>query len=139
MRKSRWLLLGLLIAGSVCAVVVVLTLMMRSPLTKENFDRIQVGMTRTEVEAVFGEPPTSLLFENYSLWESADGYQIMTVEFGEDGRVLRTGWSDFPDDRTALQKALDSLPLRQLWIKDEPSHLTPYRIHGGVGPASSSI
>jgi hypothetical protein len=25
------------------------------------------------------------------------------------------------------------------WIQDQPTHLTPYRIHGGVGPVSSSI
>ena len=25
------------------------------------------------------------------------------------------------------------------WGQDQPGHLTPYRIHGGVGPASSSI
>jgi hypothetical protein len=28
---------------------------------------------------------------------------------------------------------------RRFWMNDQPSHLTPYRIHGGVGPASSSI
>jgi hypothetical protein len=25
------------------------------------------------------------------------------------------------------------------WPREQPSYLTPYRIHGGVGPASSSI
>ena len=29
--------------------------------------------------------------------------------------------------------------LRRPWITDQPSHLTPYRIHGGVGPKSSEI
>ena len=28
---------------------------------------------------------------------------------------------------------------RRFWMNDQPSHLTPYRIHGGVGPASSTI
>jgi hypothetical protein len=29
---------------------------------------------------------------------------------------------------------------RDFWSNDDPpSHLTPYRIHGGVGPASSAI
>ncbi len=28
---------------------------------------------------------------------------------------------------------------RRFWMNDQPSHLTPYRIHGGVSPASSSI
>jgi hypothetical protein len=29
--------------------------------------------------------------------------------------------------------------LRRPWMRDEPSSLPVYRIHGGVGPASSSI
>jgi hypothetical protein len=44
------------------------------------------------------------------------------------------------------QMLIDSENLRQMhdewrrfWMNDQPSHLTPYRIHGGVGPASSSI
>lgn len=43
------------------------------------------------------------------------------------------------------QMMIDSENLRQMhdewrrfWMNDQPSHLTPYRIHGGVGPASSS-
>jgi hypothetical protein len=27
---------------------------------------------------------------------------------------------------------------RRFWMNDQPSHLTPYRVHGGVGPAASS-
>lgn len=45
------------------------------------------------------------------------------------------------------QQLIESENLRQMheeWrrgpgLNDEPSHLTPYRIHGGVGPASSGI
>ena len=44
------------------------------------------------------------------------------------------------------QMMIDSENLRQMhdewrrfWMNDQPSHLTPYRIHGGIGPASSSI
>ena len=43
------------------------------------------------------------------------------------------------------QMMIDSENLRQIhdewrrfWMNDQPSHLTPYRVHGGVGPASSS-
>ena len=28
---------------------------------------------------------------------------------------------------------------RRFWMNDQPSHMTPYRTHGGVGPASSSL
>jgi hypothetical protein len=45
------------------------------------------------------------------------------------------------------QLLIDSENLRELhdewrrgdWLKDQPSGLTPYRIHGGVGPKSSEI
>src|SRR5713226_5962638 len=44
------------------------------------------------------------------------------------------------------QMMIDSENLRQMhdewrrfWMNDQPSHLTPYRIHGGVGPASSHV
>ena len=44
------------------------------------------------------------------------------------------------------QMMIDSENLRQIhdewrrfWMNDQPSHLTPYRVHGGVGPASSTL
>ncbi len=138
MRKRRWLLLGLLIAGSGCAVAVALVLLPPGPeVTPENYGRVQNGMTRAEVEAIFGAPPTAVPSDNEAMWESGDGYRIAAVEFDEDGRVAGSNWVSYTDDRTAFQKALDILPWRHKDTK--PSHLTPYRIHGGVGPASSSI
>ena len=42
------------------------------------------------------------------------------------------------------QLMIDSENLRQIqdewrrfWMNDQPSHLTPFRVHGGVGPAVS--
>jgi hypothetical protein len=56
--------------------------------------------------------------------------------------------SEYPSDpmvRTE-QVLIDSENLRQIhdgysriWMSDQPSHLTPYRIHGGVGPAPSAF
>ena len=44
------------------------------------------------------------------------------------------------------QLLIDSENLRQVhdewrrfWMNDQPSHLTPYRIHGGVAPAASAF
>jgi hypothetical protein len=55
MRKNRWLLLGLLLASIVGVVLLVLALLPPSPgVTKVNFDRIEVGMTRAEVEVILG-------------------------------------------------------------------------------------
>ncbi len=53
MRVNRWLLLGLLIACIVGVALVVLAWLPRPGVNKENFDRIEIGMTRVEVEAIF--------------------------------------------------------------------------------------
>ena len=70
-----------------------------------------------------------------------------------DANVAKLGSLPFPllinryssDPMIRLEKMMiDSENLRQMhdewrqfWMKDQPTHLTPYRIHGGVGPASS--
>ena len=58
MLKYRWLLFGLSLLMAACVVVVALALLLppQSGVTKENFDRIQIGMTRAEVEQIFGIP-----------------------------------------------------------------------------------
>lgn len=42
-----------------------------------------------------------------------------------------------PSDPMVRMELIESENLREQ--QDEPSNLTPYRVHGGVGPASSSI
>ncbi len=55
-------------------------------------------------------------------------------------------WNQYSSDPLIRleQQLIDSENLRQMhdefrrfWMNDQPSHLTPYRVHGGVGPASS--
>jgi len=64
--------------------------------------------------------------------------------------LLNTGcvWNQYSSDPLVRieEQLIDSENLRQMhdefrrfWMNDQPSHLTPYRIHGGVGPAVSSI
>jgi hypothetical protein len=57
------------------------------------------------------------------------------------GCILNMYSSD-PNERTQ-QLLNQSEDLRQIrgewnrfWMVDQPSHLTPYRIHGGIGPAA---
>ena len=74
------------------------------------------------------------------------------VYSGRIGRVLVPSSGCFvnqysSDPLTRMEEnMIDSENLRQMhdewrrfWMNDQPSHLTPYRVHGGVGPASSSF
>ncbi len=120
MRKNRWLLLGLLLASIAGIVLVVLALLLPRPgVTEENFDRIEVGMTRAEVEAIFGGPATgsnpwvwgNLPKENE--WENEASGDAAMVDFDENNRVIARHWDPWPDDRTAWQKLLDRMPWRE--------------------------
>jgi hypothetical protein len=120
MRKNRWLLLGLLLACIVGVVLVVLALLPPTPgITKENFDRIEVGMTRAEVEAILGGPANgwapawgNMRLENE--WVDNASGDAATVNFDENNRVVGAKhWDGWPDDRTVWQKILDRLPWRE--------------------------
>lgn len=87
----RALLVGLLIVGLAgCA---------GSKITKENFDKIKLGMTQKEVEAILG-PPTEasglevLMFSGtMSKW--AKGDTVITVQF-VNGKVVAKEFSKPP-------------------------------------------
>jgi len=75
------------------------------------------------------------------IWKLA---MLAFLSFSSTGCILNQYSSD-PMIRME-QMLIDSENLRQMhdewrrfWMNDQPSHLTPYRVHGGVGPASSSI
>jgi hypothetical protein len=56
--KKKWLLIVLGITACALLVVVMLALSHRHPLVnRENFERIEVGMHRSKVEAILGRPP----------------------------------------------------------------------------------
>jgi hypothetical protein len=64
-----------------------------------------------------------------------------TLCLANTGCILNMYSSD-PNERTQ-QLLNQSEDLRQIrgewnrfWMVDQPSHLTPYRIHGGIGPAA---
>jgi hypothetical protein len=118
MRKNRWLLLGLLLACIVGVVVVVLALLPPGPgVTKENFDRIEVGMTCAEVEALFGGPANVWTpwpnTRNENEWEDKTSGDSATVDFDENNRVTARHWDGWPDERTVWEKMLDRLPWRE--------------------------
>lgn len=55
-RKLRWVLAGLTLALLAVGTFVLWPQPIVAGLTQENFDRIQLGMTRPEVEALLGKP-----------------------------------------------------------------------------------
>jgi hypothetical protein len=55
-RRLRWGLVIMALVLAVTAVAVVLWPEMPSRITRENYDRIRVGMRRSEVEAILGPP-----------------------------------------------------------------------------------
>ena len=80
----------------------------------ENFDRIEIGMTRAEVEAILGPPtdelprgkfflpPGSIIIDGDPIWES-DGADLAQVRFDDCNRVKTKDWDEWPDDRGALR------------------------------------
>ena len=68
----------------------------KAKVTKENADKIKVGMSRAEVEAILGKGATSAgaKIENYggevTVWEGSDG--SITVGFVNDKVTATGGW-----------------------------------------------
>jgi hypothetical protein len=93
--KKRDLKLAALAAVSVFAAIGVIAMLPPSPgITKANYDRVEMGMTRGDVEAIFGEPDSRLLAispdgsRRIDLWKADNG--AMAVIHFLDGRV--TNW-----------------------------------------------
>jgi hypothetical protein len=121
MFKNRWLLLGLLLLMAACVAVVALAFLPTRPgVTKENFDRIEVGMTRAEVEKIFGGQAPGIvhlwdLLPSQCGWEDDETGDGATIQFDENDCVQAKRWlpSAWPDDRTLWERWLDRLPGRE--------------------------
>jgi hypothetical protein len=112
MTKKRFLLLASV------PLVIVVTLGVPAVLppntcpgvTKANFDRIQEGMTKAEVEGIFGREGIMLGIERpvMVLWETSDGSRTC-ITF-KDNCVRDKNWND--SDETTLDKIRRWLHLR---------------------------
>lgn len=121
MRLNRWLLFGVLLACGIGVALAVLAWWPTPGVTKANFDRIEVGMTRAEVEAIFGGPPGAINTPRLCLWGDGDDSASATIDFDEAGRVAWMGWNQL-DDRSSLRRKLDWLlgsgPTRTVYVID---------------------
>src|SRR5260370_20047910 len=112
MFKKRRVVIALLVAGIIGVVIGVLALLpARQGVTKANFDRIEIGMTRPDVEAILG-PPSDLGLMRRGLLEfdsdvTDDFAQVM---FDENNLVRTKEWVGFPDERSWWQQLLERTP-----------------------------
>jgi hypothetical protein len=67
------------------------------------YERIQLGMTRAEVEAIIGPL-------DRAIWTSNGNIVSATIEFNNKNRVVRWYKISMRDDRTTLEKLVDLMP-----------------------------
>ena len=92
MTKRKLLVGAGLLTVFVCAgLVSVVTRPPEPNGTKAGFDRIKRGMTRAEVEAIFGKPNMESAHDNASAWGDGDE-EIAAVWYDEQGRVGLKAW-----------------------------------------------
>ena len=114
LRNRRLLLIGLLLLATVCLVLVVLALLPpHSGVTKENFDRIKVGMMMLRQVILGGPPSVGWGKWGHDEWESDENNTSIAIQFDNDGVVADKMWLGLPDERTAFDKLLDRLPWRK--------------------------
>jgi hypothetical protein len=95
-KKKRLLLLASLPLAIAVTLGVLALLPPRLGVTKANFDRIEIGMTKAEVEAIFGERSTFEAFvkpssDRYS-WQSDGGAQAWVYTTAGDNAVRNKVW-----------------------------------------------
>lgn len=93
MYLNRWTLGGVTLAGLVCIVLLVFQSFSYTPapgVTKVNFDRIEKGMTRAEVEVIFGKASFRHAAVtggggvfSFGEWEGDDGARASFVFFDD--------------------------------------------------------
>ncbi|MSU78322.1 MAG: hypothetical protein EXS16_09515 [Gemmataceae bacterium] len=94
-KKCLTLVAVLAITVMIIGVPALLSLLPHPDVTKSNFDRIKTGMTRMEVEEVFGEKGTNVFDTarvQFVTWEANDGSRA-EIEFVDDGAIPKR-WVD---------------------------------------------
>jgi hypothetical protein len=109
MSKRKRYIVAAFVASILVAIVawiVVENLPPTPGITQTNFDRIEKGITKEEVEAILGEPAFSRVKTRtpgnvVHMWKSPSG-SLATVAFSEDGKVIRKSWP--ADDESIFRK-----------------------------------
>jgi hypothetical protein len=127
--------MALLVLAAMLAISIPAFLPPTPGVTYGNFSRIDAGMTRAEVEALLG-PPTAAGLKgdfvaadggerpvDWCYWRGRNSDKQCQVFFDKNGRVLQANWNGLRDDRNALEKLRDRLPLI---AKDPPAPMAIY-------------
>jgi hypothetical protein len=102
-KKKRLLLLSILPLTIALTLGVLAMLPPRPGVTKANFDRIEKGMTRDEVEQIFGRKGEVARDDKTVLnWEADDGSEVFIVIW--DDCILHKYWRCHDSDKTILDK-----------------------------------
>ncbi len=118
MKKKWWIIATATIAGCIGLAFVIPALRPWRPgVTKENFDRIEIGMTRVEVDAILG--PTDASWLGSPIWENNFGDEAY-IRFSKDDCVKAKAWDEWPDDRSVFEKLMDQLPWREKTFPHRP-------------------
>jgi hypothetical protein len=106
--KKKWLLIGIATLAITSGLAVAIPALQppRPGVTKANFDRIETGMTMSEVEAVFGQGPNIVSVEGAVYnpvrdWIGAD-WAIASIHFNGDDEVASKRWT--PSTETIIDK-----------------------------------
>jgi hypothetical protein len=128
MKKKWWIIAAATIAGCIGLALIIPALRPPRPgVTKGNFDRIEIGMTRAEVEEILGPPtedfPRGVLALGLGIdgpiWENDRGDEAQ-IRFDENNRVKARDWDEWPDDRGVFEKLMDQLPWRDRPVMHRP-------------------
>ena len=116
MTKKRLLLIAAVPLAIAVILGVLVMLTTRSTVTKANFERIQEGMTRAEVEEVFGEKGEQELpgIVAAYVWYADDG-SWTAIDF-VDGCVVRKSWHDSADGFLRPARELTFFQKLRLWL-----------------------
>ena len=92
-RKIVWLI----VAVCVCVTLAFIATVPNPGVTKENFDRIEIGMTRAEVEEIFGGkgPPSGGINDGVKTgerWDSEEGKESAFIVFSDNDIVVEKEW-----------------------------------------------
>lgn len=100
MKKRARYILAAVFALTISGIVVVAMLPQRG-VAKANFDRIEKGMTRADVEAIFARRPHPADRPDRQRWFAEDGWTCAIIDF-ENDLVRKAQW--FDDPRTATER-----------------------------------
>src|SRR5262245_1337053 len=107
MRKKYWIAVAAIFVLAALSAVTIPALLPPTPgVTYANYNRIEKGMTRADVERLLGEPHQ--MEATNCVWFGNEMNDLFVV-FDENDRVKAMGWNGRIDVRSPLQRWTDRI------------------------------